>query len=440
MPPYEVQRVVDFIHGTKKVVKEKTVRKKGVKAIASTAGSVAEGMKPPRVESLGLGKNIPGSMRTEVLRYLKEREADPQWFDAAAMTARSAFKRLYALLHIPPGSRAQAILFENNPPADSKLFAIKELTKATTPADQAKAIIDNKIPYRVASTVISAMTPTVLLALIEVMSPQELINNLGSLQKRGAMNNADLKALIEEKLVKAKTGKRVAALKGKEAAKVANLGADITAKLDQVADAQMKHRARITRPTALLVDKSGSMNVSIELGKQTAAMISAVMDAPLYVYAFDNIAYPITPGIPLGGKRLEMSDWERAFRGIAANGGTCCGIPLEHMMRANQSVEQIIIVTDGGEHNNPTFADAYLRYAAKFGRPNVCMVQAPGEPDSMTGRCKLAGIEVDVWDVRSDSSKTNYSLPGLLAFLNKPSKMDLLIEIMSCQLPQRKAA
>ena len=36
------------------------------------------------------------------------------------------------------------------------------------------------------------MTPTVLLALIERMSPQELINNIASLTKRGAMENPDL--------------------------------------------------------------------------------------------------------------------------------------------------------------------------------------------------------------------------------------------------------
>ena len=46
-------------------------------------------------------------------------------------------------------------------------------------------IVEHAIPYRVAATVIKQMTPTVLLALIERMSPQELINNLGLLQARG---------------------------------------------------------------------------------------------------------------------------------------------------------------------------------------------------------------------------------------------------------------
>ena len=79
-----------------------------------------------------------------------------------------------------PGEREQ-ILFDESPPPDSRLFALKELIKAESPADQARAIIELAIPYRVAATVIKQMTPTVLLSLIDRMSPQELINNLGSL-------------------------------------------------------------------------------------------------------------------------------------------------------------------------------------------------------------------------------------------------------------------
>ena len=79
-------------------------------------------------------------------------------------------KRLYALNHIKPAERAQRILFDEDPPRDSRLFALRVLSKATTPAEQAQAIIDNAIPYRVASTVVKQMTPTVMLALIERMS------------------------------------------------------------------------------------------------------------------------------------------------------------------------------------------------------------------------------------------------------------------------------
>src|SRR5262249_45218729 len=132
------------------------------------------------------------------------------------LVARKAVKRLYALLHIPPGERAQKILFEEDPPADSRVFALRELARANNPEEQARAIRAHHIPYRVATTVIQQMTPAVLEALIDRMSPQELINNLAALRKRGAFADADLKALIELKLEEAKTASRVSAFKAEE--------------------------------------------------------------------------------------------------------------------------------------------------------------------------------------------------------------------------------
>ncbi len=203
LPPYQVGRVVDFIHGrktTRKVaVTAKAARRKKARKLFKRAehDAAAKATKfELRTEEFGLFRNVPRSVKTEVVRYLREREADPDWFDSSVLTARKAIKRLYALLHVRPGERAQQVLFDDEPPADSRLHHLRVLTKATSPAEQAREIIEHKIPYRVAATVIKQMTPTVLLAIIESMSPQELINNLGSLKRRGAMDNADLKALI----------------------------------------------------------------------------------------------------------------------------------------------------------------------------------------------------------------------------------------------------
>jgi hypothetical protein len=193
------------------------------------------------------------------------------------------------------------------------------------------------------------MTPTVLLALVEVMSPQELINNLAALQRRGAMENPDLKAAIEDKLEAAKTAGRVSAFKAEEAMKAAPLSTEVRRKLEQVADSQVKARGAIKRPTALLVDKSGSMQVAIELGKRIAAMISAICENDLFVYAFDTMAYPIDRS------QGDLAAWEKSFKGIAAGGGTACGAPLELMIRKKQYVEQIIMVTDEGDNTPPLF-------------------------------------------------------------------------------------
>ncbi len=276
LPPYEVGRVVDFVKGG--VVRRRIRRGRVVQTVP---------------EKQGLFCNVPRSMVTEVTRYLREREADPGWFDTSVLQARQAMKRLYAGLHIVPSARAQAILFDEVPPPDSRLFALKQIARAHSPAEQARAIVEHRIPYRVAVSAIRQMTPTVLVALIDSMSPQELINSLGSLRQRGALDNPEVKALIDAKLEKAKTAERVSAFKAKVAIEAAGLSEDVARKLEAVTEAQVRAKGAITRPTALLVDKSGSMEQAIDMGKQIAAMIAGVCQAPLFVYAFDTLAYPI---------------------------------------------------------------------------------------------------------------------------------------------------
>src|SRR5262249_24909438 len=191
-------------------------RKADKKAKADDGAAQAAQVKTV-VEEFGLFRNPPRALRTEITRYLREREADAAWFDSTVLVARKALKRLYALLHIPPGARAQQILFDEATPADRRLAALRELARADSPADQAPATVEHQIPYRVAATVVRQMTPTVLLALIERMTPQELINNLASLRRRGALDNPDLRALVEAKLSAAKKDPRVSAYKAKVA-------------------------------------------------------------------------------------------------------------------------------------------------------------------------------------------------------------------------------
>jgi hypothetical protein len=342
LPPYQVGRVVDFIHG--KRIRKVTVTETGTGKNKKKNSTVS-------FENFGLGKNIPNSMQTEIKRYLQERETDHDWFDSTVLASRNTLQRLYALNHLKPSERAQKILFQQMPPDDSKLASVKSLRKAATPAEQARIIVENKVPYRIASTVVSQMTPTVLLALIEVMSDQELINSLGSLKKRGALDNPDLKELVNKRLDKAKTGKRVAAMKTSTArdAGAANLGDEINAKLNDIGDTQLKARGRIKRSTAIIIDKSGSMNIAIEIGKRLGSMISTVMDAPLFVYAADTMAYPIK------AKDANLSSWEQAFMGIRATGGTSCGIGIAALLRNKERVEQIVMVTDEGENQSPPF-------------------------------------------------------------------------------------
>lgn len=393
LPPYQVARVVDFM-------KQK------------------------------LGK-LPRSTRTAVLQYLRSREANPAQFDRATLRARKAMKHLYASLHIKPSERANAILFADQPPADSLAFVLKRLAKAETALEQAQIIVEYKLPYTTAVGAIKQLTPTVLVALIDAMSPQEVINNLKSLKARGAMDNPDVKALIDAKLEAAASNDRVSAMKSTSAIDLADLDNETVARLEAVTNQQIKRRGRITRSTGLLVDKSGSMTQAIEVGKRLAALISGITEADLYVYAFDTVPYEIKA---LG---KELTDWDKAFQHIRADGCTSIGCSVAAMQKRKQVVDQFIIVTDEGDNTNPYFAEAYEAYCKALAvKPDVLIVRVGGYCDYVERALREKKVAVDTLVFSGDY----YSLPNLVPMLARPSRLELLMEILETELPRRQVA
>jgi hypothetical protein len=439
LPPYEVARVVSFIKGSnvrQRVPKQPRARRKKQEFEIVT-------------KNVGLFRNVPRSMHTEILRYLREREADTRQFDRTVMVARRSLKNLYASLHITPSPRAQAILFEDNPPTDSLAFVVKQIAQAHTPAEQARAIVEHRIPYRVASGLIKEMSPMVLAALIEVMTPQEVINNISSMKKHGAFNNPDIKQLVDAKISAAKGDKRVSAYKAKVAVEAAGVKGELAEALESVTEARVKAAGKITRSTALLIDKSGSMEVAIEVGKQLGALISAICDAELIVYAFDTVAYTIEPrkrvnlikrvfGQDQEAEVLEspsLADWENALHGIHAGGQTSCGIAIDRMRQKRQSVEQIVMVTDEGENTAPRFQDAYQQYASEMNQsPSITLVKVGGAVNQLEFACTQLGVAPQVFEFQGDY----YSLPNVIPLLTYPSLAVMVMEILDYPLPQRK--
>ncbi len=392
-PPYQVARVIDFIK-----------QQRG---------------------------NVPRSTRTAVERYLREREARPEAFDRAALRARKAMKHLYATLHIKPAGRADAVLFKGEPPADSLAYALKQLAKADNAMVQAQLIVEHRIPYTVAVGALRKLTPTALVALISQMSPQEAINNLNSLKQRGALENAEVKALVDEKLAAAASDERVSAFKAMKAAEVAGVDAATTEKLEQAAHEQVKRRGRITRPTALFVDKSSSMTEALEVGKQIAALISGIAGAELYVYAFDTMAYPVATK---DTNARELADWERAFSMLFPDNATSIGAPLEVMLKKRQAVEQIIIVTDEGENSAPYFRDVLPRYREELKVDATVVIVKVGQHNGqLENDLRRIGQPAETFTFAGDY----YSLPNLVPFLSRPSRLELLMEILETPLPVR---
>lgn len=375
----------------------------------------------------------PRSLKHAITYYLKAREKNTRQFDGAALRARDDLKHLYASLRIKPGPRAQAILFDEQPPQDSPLWALKQLAKTESAEEQATIILDNKIPYTTAIGSLKHITPALLVALISAMSPQEVINNMASLKRKGAFDDPDVKALVDEKLASAATDKRVSTMKAKKAIEVAQLDAATERTLTEVTDQRVAAKVEIKRSTALFVDKSSSMTQAIELAKQLAALVSAVISADFRVYAFDSVAREVkSPGKK--EQRPALSDWEKAFKFIKADGSTSIGSAMAKMQRDRFYAEQVVIVTDEGENTAPFFSVAWKEYTETLKiRPQLMIVEVGGSYRPFLDGLQREGIEFIKYEFKGDY----YSLPNILPLLAMPSKAELVDTIMELELPQR---
>ncbi len=214
------------------------------------------------------------------------------------------------------------------------------------------------------------------------------------------------------------------------AARAAGAGEELAGRLREVTAARLQARGRITRPTALLLDRSGSMTVALDLGKRLGEMISSVCTDELYCYVFDTAAQPIVPA----GRTLGA--WEQALSGISPGGSTSIGAGLEALRQARQVVEQVVVVTDEEENAPPFFKDAYEGYVRALNvRPGVVLIRVGKALDHIERTCKAAGIPVGVYRFEGDY----YALPNVLPLLSQPSQMDLLTEILEYPLPLRQA-
>lgn len=491
LPPYQVTRVVQYFTGYDEVIKYvstskkeapkngfgvtvaplmygkrhpqagKPVPRKVVKIGPSLSkelvakGAIRPGQKEYFVDSLFvkhecLGKrNVRGMLRKSIQTYLRWREKPENqgMLEGALIRARDDMYGLYIRTHTLPGNDQNSwinkFLFKNeidpSVPQMKRLAALRQLAKIEDPVKQAELIVENKLPYPQVISVVNKITPTVLVALIDSMSPQELLSNLGSLKSRGAMDNADIKKLIESKITKIKTTKssRIDALKGAAAAKsVGDLPEEIAKVAAEATDSQLKFHGQIKATTALLIDKSSSMSEAIELGKQLAATLAQACQSPPRVFMFDRMPTEIVWNTH-DGDIASKSAWDRKLKMFSANGGTDPHNVIRAMISQNISVEQIVLVTDEGENSAGRFAAELKNYERKFGfMPNIVIARVGGRlaADVMEKSMKATGIDAEVLVCDKADS---VSIPNLLQMLSRKSIFDLILEISMLPLPTR---
>jgi hypothetical protein len=374
-------------------------------------------------------RTVPRRTRSAVRWWLDRRERDPAWFDEVALRDRRNLKYLYATLRIAPSTRAGRILFESDPPPDSRLAAVKRLAHETDGAVVAEGIVRNRIFASTAVGLLKRLDAQALAALISVMSPQQLMNALRSLERRGALAHPDLKRLIQDKLQRAAVAPRLQAARSLTAAGVIEDEAT-KQQLATVAADRLRRLGTISRPTAIFVDKSGSMERALELGAHVSALACTIAEGEPCVWAFDAFARAVRPKRP----DRHLAAWTEAFGRLSADGQTSIGVPFAALTCAGQRVEQVVVVTDGEENSAPFFAPSLREYEQAMGtKVSVVVVLVNGRRghNALERSLNENGVEAATWVFDGDL----YSLPNLVPFLVTPRRALLCAQILDTPLP-----
>jgi len=290
LPPYRVRRVVQYITGFAEVVTKTSLdsamprqgqyglsyeranysrnhpdkalrgkqiprktKKLGRKLKQQLKTSVSEiTIDEYLVKHKGLGKSMSRTLRSGVAQYLHLREEGELMMEGAILRARNALRYLYAKAHLLPGGSESSwinrCIFHNEAPEGSRIESLKKLIASNDPTEQAEIIMEARLPYPLVRSLVKTITPSVLVALIDSMSPQELLANLASIKREGAFDNPEIKELVQEKLKKIKNAKKgkVDALKGETAAEaVESLDEETRTLVSEVTDSQMKKHGQI---------------------------------------------------------------------------------------------------------------------------------------------------------------------------------------------------
>ena len=190
----------------------------------------------------------------------------------------------------------------------------------------------------------------------------------------------------------------------------------------------------VRRSTALLVDKSEGMERALEVGQILATALAGRMaeNVDLHVYAFDRVPYLIEPDT------LDADGWRGAFRHYRAAGVMSAGSVLEAMRQKRQVVEQVIVVTGRDEETAPALADVYESYAAQVAvHPDVHVVATAEAAGRFVSRLETANITVSTLTFPQGPA---FCLDSALDLWSRPSRRDLLDEILAVRLPTRRAA
>lgn len=381
-----------------------------------------------RAFRFALELRLPGKMRSVrrvVEHYLREREANwPKW-ERLAIQHKNTLKELYALAHVKPAPRQNGILFKGERPAGS-LFEVVASLGNMSASEAAGTIVDRKIPFLIAMGALGtkAKDTDLVLALIDRMSPTELVTNTKLLERLGIKTNPVLRGAFEKALEKASKSKQNV-LKTTRAVEAID-DEDLKDKLRGVQDKQIQALSGIEGNWLVLGDKSGSMSTAIDLAKEVAATLAKMVKGKVWLVFFNTSPQ----AIDVTG--LALDEIKKATRHIRAEGGTSIGCGLQRALENKDEIDGIAIVSDGGDNHSPYFHDVYPKYAKWAGKEvPVYLYHCDGESNALTGYMERAKIDMQVFDL--GSGVDYYSLPNMVKTM-RTNRYSLVDEVMSSKL------
>lgn len=376
---------------------------------------------------------VPGHYRTFgdlVIRYVRHLEANGKRWERAAMQHRKSLKTLYAIYHIKPCLRAQRVLFEGKYISGDAFDSLARLGQMA-PQDAAEAIVKHKIPYLVA---VGAMgqrmkNADVLLAIMERMSANELATNMKMLEKFGVRNDPALRAKLEEKLGKLGKSKTLTLKTTKAVEAVADDG--LREKLRAAQAKQIKSQG-VDGNWLVLGDASGSMHEAIKVASELAGALTSFVKGKVHLIFFDTAPrYMDVTG-------LDHDAVLEKTKHVRAGGATSIGCGLQYCVDRAIDIDGVAVVSDGGENNRPTFAQAHAAYTKAFGKQlPVYWYKLGAHTNDLWGRGVERECEAAVEEFDLTGGFDYYSLPNIAKTM-RSQRYSLVDDIM--QVPLIKLA
>jgi len=364
-------------------------------------------------------------MRDIMNHYLTTIQADPAWFESIAIRNRKELKDAMHTYNVFATELGAVVKYGATPPEDSRLGAIRTIANTEDIMEQARLIMENKIPYQIAQSLfVEKITSPVMIALIDVMTPTEALNARQWVQESGLLNVPEVRDVYQKKVADATAS--VATIMHRKSAQGTDEG--VQQAVNQAAEKAAAKGKRIKGVTDVWLDVSVSMDSVIAETPQFASRLYPLAD-DVQLIAHNDSAWAIRvrdTGNP-------FKDVTEALKGLKTDGMTGFACALNLSVRSGRLPERIVALTDGGE-NSGSLANALQRYEDQTGiHPQVIMLHFSGDPDRLTPTLKAKGFEVNKFEFKEGEY---YVLDQVVAFLQGEAPKSMVEKIMEIELPR----